>query len=142
MPILFVVTADDTVPHIHTSKLKNLAVKAKFHKFFGFESESNMEGFMVTLKDFVRESVLKYDLDDFDEWSDGAKWKKDKGQKILHYENEKNSKIKITHTKLPKGAIKKILEKQKKAKSTMAEDLEKIRAKHKAEMADLTDDQL
>ena len=54
MPILFVVTADDSVPHIHTSNLKKLAVKAKFHKFFGFDTESNMEGFMVSLKDFVR----------------------------------------------------------------------------------------
>jgi len=43
---------------------------------------------------------------------------------------------------LPKGAVKKILEKQKAEKSSMADDLEKIREKHKKEMADLTEEQL
>jgi hypothetical protein len=100
------------------------------------------------MKKFVKQSVLEYNLEDFDEWSGGTRYKAE--QKILNIENERNSKIKITHTKLPKGAVKKILAKNKNEKEAkkggdkgqMADDLEKIRAKYKEEMADMNEEEL
>jgi hypothetical protein len=140
MPMLFIITSDDLVPNSHTYKLKKLAKKAKFVDIYKMDDSKNLKSFISKLKQFIKETVLKYELEDFDDWSGGNKWKP--GQKILHYENEKNTKVKITHTKLPKGAVKKLQEKRKAEKSSMADDLEKIRTKHKEEMADLSEEQL
>lgn len=75
MPILFVVSPDDNVHKSHSYILKKLATKAKFSDFYKIENEENLKGLVSKLKQFVKETVLKYELDEFDEWNGGSKWK-------------------------------------------------------------------
>ena len=74
-PILFVVTKNNVVPNSHSYKLKKLAKKSKFTEIYKMDDEHNYKGFISKLKSFVKESVLKYELDDFDDWNGGSKWK-------------------------------------------------------------------
>ena len=126
MPILYIAgSKDELVPEDHTRKLHALSKKAAFTELYVVDGAGHTDcysfggnTYISKLKAFVDKTVVKYEPDSFDEWAAGKRF--DKKSDLLEQESEEASKVKITTTRLPPGALEKIQEKHKQGKKKVA----------------------
>lgn len=110
LPVFYVTgDQDEIVPFTQTLDLDSLTTNTVFKDLYivkdGTHNDSWYVGgvdYLKRLQKFMKKCIIQYRQPEFDEWATGSK------SDMLEQETEEASKVKITRTVLPPGALDKI----------------------------------